>query len=180
MNTNALERNEDAAKVEMIKICKGISSPCAAAAFVDQLCVAAATVSAFRGARVEPYLQDAKIRRWRAAVVSGKHHLFFLDGDKRNSQADAVRTTNASNSVDIVLSDVWQRQVDDEGQVLDVETASCNIGAYQEPHVAVLEVLQVAPSLLHRAHAGKHAAAVRVLRALFNPTRELLAAAARD
>ena len=51
-------------------------------------------------------------------------------------------TNTLTNAMNILLGFIWQRDVDHVGQFLDVNATSSNIGADEEPDVAVLESLR--------------------------------------
>mmetsp|Transcript_70765 Transcript_70765/g.188913 ORF Transcript_70765/g.188913 Transcript_70765/m.188913 type:complete len:412 (-) Transcript_70765:863-2098(-) len=118
----------------------------------------------------------------RAAALGGllaEPHALLARGHQRDGQAHPVRAPHAADAVDVVLGLVGQRHVDHEGQPHHVDAARPEIGADEEAHVAVLEVLQVGAALFHGPPRPQHHARVGVLAALLGLAAEGAAAAQR-
>lgn len=78
-----------------------------------------------------------------AVAVAVVPHLFWGSGHQGDGQPHLVRPPHAPDTVDVVLAHVRQGDVDDVGQLLDVDAPGGHVRADEEAHGAVLEGLQM-------------------------------------
>ena len=63
----------------------------------------------------------------------------FIDTDQRHGLTLVAGPSGAADTVDIVLGDVRQLEVDHVRQLVDVQTARGDIGRHQDPHGTFFE-----------------------------------------
>ena len=65
----------------------------------------------------------------------------LINTNKRESLAGVTGPGRAPDTMHIVFRYMRQFVIDDMRQTLDIEAAGCNVGRYQDPDLARLEVL---------------------------------------
>ena len=116
----------------------------------------AATVALPAVARAPTHLDrfggDRRIRlvtiddlRWNGLLqqfLDISQQLVLIDTDQGNGLAFAAGTAGATDAVHIILGDIRQFIVDHMGQLVDIETASRDVGGHQHANIALLEAGQ--------------------------------------
>lgn len=90
-------------------------------------------------------------------LLDFSHHADILSGDKVDGNTLTSETTSATDSVDVVLPVGWEIVVDDQGNLLDIDTTGQKISGDQDTGRSGTELLhdQITLTLVHVSVHGR-------------------------
>lgn len=91
-------------------------------------------------------------------LLDFSHHAHVLGSDEVDGNTLPSETTTTTDSVDVVLTVGWEIVVDDQGDLLDIDTTGQKIGGDQDTGRARAELLhnQITLALVHVTVHGGH------------------------
>ena len=75
-------------------------------------------------------------------ALNAFQQFFFVRSDQRDRLARTTGTASTADTVNVIFIDVWQLEVDHVWQLIDIQTASGDIGGYQNAYGTGLEIGQ--------------------------------------